>query len=125
MRSRSSCVRAIRLLPYLLDTIRDGPGTRAAQRESSRRSAAWTRKWSLRCTRSSRPRDDEDFKDTNLRLAVLEIFRRRADMGCIPYLWHMSSSPKIPDRGPQQGPATLGYLREAGPGQAAARPRGC
>lgn len=38
--------------------------------------------------------DDKDAADPDLRLAVLDLFRARGDESIVPYLWHLSASPR-------------------------------
>ncbi|MCI0462215.1 MAG: hypothetical protein L0Z62_35125 [Gemmataceae bacterium] len=60
-------------------------------------------------------RDDQDAKDANLRLPLLELIRRRHDKRAIPYLWHLSSAPKYPERVRGTAKAVLASLLETDP----------
>ncbi len=43
-----------------------------------------------------KPANDKDYRDVELRLALLDIIQKRDDARVIPYLWHMSASKKYP-----------------------------
>jgi hypothetical protein len=60
-------------------------------------------------------RDAKDAADIELRVALLELIRRRAEKRAIPYLWHLSSSRKYPERVRNSAAATLAYLLETDP----------
>src|SRR5262245_28044058 len=62
-------------------------------------------------------RDAKDAADADLRLALLELIRRRGEKRAIPYLWHLSSSPRYPERVRNSATATLAYLLETEPQQ--------
>ena len=54
--------------------------------------------------------DVNDAKDQDLRPVILDIFRKRGDTRCIPYLWHMSFSTKYPKEVRDQARETLSYF---------------
>jgi hypothetical protein len=62
-------------------------------------------------------RDAKDAADTELRVALLELIRRRGEKRAIPYLWHLSASRKYPERVRNAATATLAYLLETDPTQ--------
>ncbi len=53
-----------------------------------------------------------DYKDVDLRLALLEILKKRADPRCLPYLWHLSASKRYPELVRQRAKELLAYLQE-------------
>ncbi len=57
-------------------------------------------------------RDKQDAQDVELRVALLDLIRRRADKRAIPYLWNLSSNRKYPDRVRAAAATTLAYLLE-------------
>ncbi|MBM4071785.1 MAG: hypothetical protein FJ271_23095 [Planctomycetes bacterium] len=60
-------------------------------------------------------KDDRDAADPELRLVLLDVVKARADKRAIPYLWHMSASPKYPRLVRERARATLAYLMETDP----------
>ncbi len=57
-------------------------------------------------------RDAKDAADADLRLALLELIRRRGDKHAIPYLWSLSSAAKYPPLVRSRAKETLAYLLE-------------
>jgi len=52
----------------------------------------------------SRPANDKDFRDIELRMTLLDIVKQRDDARAIPYLWHMyESKKKYPDAVRKEG----------------------
>jgi hypothetical protein len=62
-----------------------------------------------------RARNAQDAKDTELRIALMDIFKRAGDRRAVPYLWHVSSSLQYPAAVRQKARQTLGYLLETNP----------
>src|SRR5262249_29074524 len=62
-------------------------------------------------------RDAKDAADAELRLALLEVIRRRAEKRAMPYLWHLSASRRYPERVRNAAAATLAYLLDMNPRQ--------
>lgn len=60
-------------------------------------------------------KDDRDAALPDLRLVLLDVVKARADKRAIPYLWHMSASPKYPPLVRARARATLAYLMETDP----------
>lgn len=57
-------------------------------------------------------RSRKDAEDADLRLALLDVIRRRGDRRAVPYLWHLSAAPKYPVKVRAAATATLAYLLE-------------
>jgi hypothetical protein len=60
-------------------------------------------------------RDANDAKDADLRLALLEVIRRRGDKRALPYLWSLSSSPRYPALVRAKATETLASLLQTDP----------
>jgi hypothetical protein len=60
-------------------------------------------------------RDAKDAADTDLRLSLLEVIRRRGDKRAIPYLWSLSSSLRYPPLVRAKATETLATLLETDP----------
>lgn len=60
-------------------------------------------------------RDDMDAKDADLRLPLLELIRRRFEKRAVPYLWHLSASPRYPEHVRAKARETLAHLLETAP----------
>jgi hypothetical protein len=59
--------------------------------------------------------DDQDARDIDLRLTLLDIFRKRGDKRVVPYLWHLSSSLRYPGLVRDAARDTLAYFLELDP----------
>ncbi len=62
-------------------------------------------------------RDAKDAAETDLRLSLLEVIRRRGDKRAIPYLWSLSSSPRYPPLVRAAATETLATLLQTDPRQ--------
>jgi hypothetical protein len=60
-------------------------------------------------------RNAKDAAAPDLRLTLLEILKARGDKRAIPYLWHLSSSPRYPAVVRRQARDLLAYLRNEDP----------
>ncbi len=60
-------------------------------------------------------RTEQDFASVDLRVTLLDIMQRRGDKRAIPYLWHMSGSPRYPAAVQAKAEITLAYLLETSP----------
>jgi len=59
--------------------------------------------------------DLDDAKEVDLRLTILDIFRKRGDKRCVPYLWHLSNSQMYPGIIRDQAKEILAYLTATDP----------
>jgi hypothetical protein len=57
-----------------------------------------------------RARDKKDAQDVDLRLALLDIIKRRDDKRAVPYLWHLGSASRYPPLVRAKARQTLAFL---------------
>jgi hypothetical protein len=60
-------------------------------------------------------RSPKDAQDVDLRVALLDVLKRRADVRAVPYLWHLSASAQYPALVRARAKALLAYLLKADP----------
>src|SRR5262249_59510503 len=52
-----------------------------------------------------------DIPDTNLRIDLLEVLRKRLDKAAVPFLWHLWGSEKVPEAVRAKAGQLLSYLQ--------------